>query len=723
MAPSVAPATSAAGTDFKVASRRVNLDGQVSAFSPVGDTNLPATITPQSYAQLAEYLADQVLISNDGGTTWKLVPDSIKGAQSVPTYSASWTTVVNLDNQTSVLSSLELGNFSALSNPEVSFFVLNTGAGVQSFTYSFIDLITNQPAAQYCGLIEVTLDGVYSASGSAPSSLYNGTIIWSGANSLNTQRLVLGANQFAKLRVRLINFPAGGFSTQEVNLSMQIVANQTSFTLGFAEQWPNKTFQIDLDKFPRELFAGLNNFSIIVKPFMVNYNGRLLVNWFDRQINFGASAVERWIAVLDNGNIRAYESELDVPTNSVLIGHCSTLGSAPWIDNIEYSYEVRPDAWGYGGGSVDKGLFVSYSGAGLAATSDDNAIGVSLGNGLYASNGRVLLKAGETLVKGDLIRPGSGGKAVTPGGYGVVLEDGDLDDLVLVELARNRVDSGGGGGEWGSITGTLADQTDLQDALDDKQPLDNQLTSVASWSDDQVSRAGNLPSDTSGAIEKTGANTLGTFTVTAAAKTVLDDTSVSAMLTTLGGAPLVSPALTGTPTVPTAAAGTNTDQTASTAFVQGEASIAKWNADKLQGADIQDAAPTNGQILVYSTANSRWEPKPQVIVLPLTPLNGFTAVAGWVNAARLYANGLAVVSFGVSRASQPVPGSTGIFTMSGYKARSDAGNHSTHEMTNETDLVRVTINGNGSTIGYFRVSGNATSVTLVGTLTFPWEVA
>lgn len=54
--------------------------------------------------------------------------------------------------------------------------------------------------------------------------------------------------------------------------------------------------------------------------------------------------------------------------------------------------------------------------------------------------------------------------------------------------------------------------------------------------------------------------------ISAAAATVLDDTTVSAMLATMGGAPLGSPALTGTPTAPTASPGTNTTQLATCAF-------------------------------------------------------------------------------------------------------------------------------------------------------------
>jgi hypothetical protein len=37
-------------------------------------------------------------------------------------------------------------------------------------------------------------------------------------------------------------------------------------------------------------------------------------------------------------------------------------------------------------------------------------------------------------------------------------------------------------------------------------------------------------------------------------------------------------------------------------------STAQWNANKLQGVDVHTTAPTDGQVLVYSSANSRYEP-------------------------------------------------------------------------------------------------------------------
>jgi hypothetical protein len=49
-------------------------------------------------------------------------------------------------------------------------------------------------------------------------------------------------------------------------------------------------------------------------------------------------------------------------------------------------------------------------------------------------------------------------------------------------VARLTIGSGGGGGTWGSITGTLSSQTDLQAALDAKQSLDQDLTDIAALS-------------------------------------------------------------------------------------------------------------------------------------------------------------------------------------------------------------------------------------------------
>lgn len=99
--------------------------------------------------------------------------------------------------------------------------------------------------------------------------------------------------------------------------------------------------------------------------------------------------------------------------------------------------------------------------------------------------------------------------------------------------------------------------TTITNALGNKQPLDTTLTALAAI----VTVADRL-------IYATGPDTFATATLTAFARTLLDDVDAATALATLGAAPLVSPAFVDIPTAPTAAPGTNTLQLANTAFIQ-----------------------------------------------------------------------------------------------------------------------------------------------------------
>lgn len=165
-----------------------------------------------------------------------------------------------------------------------------------------------------------------------------------------------------------------------------------------------------------------------------------------------------------------------------------------------------------------------------------------------------------------------------PSLYGAKLGDlqdvdvaADTDGNVLTvqpdgTFALEELPAGLGAPEWGDLTGTLADQTDLAAVLAGKSGVGHGHIIADTGGLQSALDAKAASSHTHATSEVTGLDAA--LAGKAASSHTHAQSEVTNLTTDLAAkAPLASPALSGTPTVPTASAGTNSTQAASTAFV------------------------------------------------------------------------------------------------------------------------------------------------------------
>lgn len=155
---------------------------------------------------------------------------------------------------------------------------------------------------------------------------------------------------------------------------------------------------------------------------------------------------------------------------------------------------------------------------------------------------------------------------------------------------------GGGGGTWGSITGTLSDQTDLQNALDTK----SDITLLAEEFDSSKTYYAENWCTKDGKLYQFRAQHTGAWD-----PLYVDERVAVEYLWYKYGqcAPIGSPTFLGTPKAPTPTAGDSSTQIATTAFVQGEISGKADTADLGDLAYEDDAASDNK---TYGRKNGAW---------------------------------------------------------------------------------------------------------------------
>jgi len=474
--PSLAPSTSGGGGTLVLAHRRVNKGGQRSAISPLlSNIALPATITPQSYSDTDALLRDEFLVSNDGGTTWRLVPTSTNhvGALAVPAFSGSWAITTTGATQAGDGFNLDFGEFSASSSPSQIFYLLNIGTSLGSLTWNLVDLIAQEPMRVLAGRVQFEILGLFGDTGNAADLQFNQSLIWDiPQNSLNTMRVLVPALSFLKVRMTLLNYPTGELPEELINLSLSVTVNQTSFPLTYPNQWPNGSFLIDEDTpFRLPVIEGINATTFRVKPFMVNVDGILRANLRDlvvpvvngnRRITYDAA-----------GNVGNLDQADPVPAGSVVVAEATF--TAGVISNLEYPWAIKPQAFVRLGATsallASRFVRVNTAGQLVYATSGGQVQGVTLGNNsnLVATSGLCWLELGGNVVIGDALAPTTNGRAIqASAGSAFALEAGSTGQIIKAAINTIAPSLSGGSSTWGSITGTLSNQTDLQAALDGK---------------------------------------------------------------------------------------------------------------------------------------------------------------------------------------------------------------------------------------------------------------
>lgn len=477
-APTTPPSLSVGSTGHFIRHRRVNLDGGVSLWSEASECSAaPVTITPESYSDPTQLLRDEFLYSADD-STYYIIPRSgtLTGAQTVSAFSSgSWAIATNEDSQNSALTNLNFGTFTSSNSPFKRFYLVNDGLSVGSLTFNFTDAITTEVATVFSGLIQVEIEGVFSQYSQAPSTVYNDLFIWqSPPNNLNTLGLVFPSNAFVQIKVTLLNFPTGGLIENTISLSMQVQENVRVFPLSYDSGWALNSFLYDPAKgfdFP---FIEVSNagLTVTIKPFLVNING-VLVGRFTDTVFTVPSVGDYEVTLTTSGVLQIWDPVTEtIPSNVIYFCYVTTIATGTFIDYAESYLPPRPNSYGYAPNADSvTGRIVEFDGGTgdvIYATSLDTVIGVTLGSSKgYATGGVAMVATKDvTIVKGDFLTIGTNGFAdQSATGFLVALKDYYFG-FVLCEFRYLSAS----GETWGGIAGTLSDQTDLQSALDAKEP-------------------------------------------------------------------------------------------------------------------------------------------------------------------------------------------------------------------------------------------------------------
>lgn len=464
-------AVSAGSGIYSFGHRRVNRKGGKTEMAvSSGFYSLPATITPESYSDSTELLRDEILISDDFGASWRIVPRLTvqTGELTVSTFSSSWTLELDptIDTQSTLPVELDFGEFSAVGSELLTLFLVNStgSSSISSLTFSALDLVTGRLSQELADRLQISLAGVVSLSdptGSLDISDANSFLYQYPDLSFNRLSVDLGEGEAAKLYLSLVNLPAGGFENNSIAFSLEVIPNQSVIALPQPNTWQAGTIRLDIAKgFTRNFIVGNGDDTFDVGKLALNVGGSALIVDTPITVLSASGSYPKILYATSSGNL-LIAPIAEVPTSDNVYRIAQINNSLATVVTPLAPIDAANSASAADDFSTRYRFATLLGGVELENASATSVVaGVSQGSGKrYTYSGLAWLESGGSISAGAAVGSDGSGRAVSTATkkHAIALTGATASGQIIlasVHLSLTDPGTGSGGGTGGSGTVT-----------------------------------------------------------------------------------------------------------------------------------------------------------------------------------------------------------------------------------------------------------------------------
>lgn len=410
------------------------------------------TITPQVYQDGDSLLRDEILISNDAGTTWRRAYSGlISSPVTISAWSNSWQ-VVSIGDTQMPGSALDAGRFNPGSAPSFDIFLLTESSNFSTVSLRLWDTITGSQASMFAGLVQLVYRGQL-ASGTGALTSGSGVTIWQGSEASTASIPVAGfANQVHKFELTFLGYPP---SLPALSLGFELSINRTVYSIDLADDWAEGSLWLNPDKqflWP-PLKPTTTGGNVTVERFAIAGSGVALLN--SGPITRTLANGTHWLSMSPTGEVSLAST---VPAGNYPVAKAIVSGNV--LTRVFPACTFRASRLvGPAGAGLVPYRFINFSNGLLvpSAGTTGSTVRVSTNStGAHVTSGFALVEAGEAILVGSNIQANSNGKAINESGIGlgVALSEAYADgDLILVQLIT--ASEGGGAITAGEVRNAL----------------------------------------------------------------------------------------------------------------------------------------------------------------------------------------------------------------------------------------------------------------------------